>query len=379
MNPMLRVRRLVKSFATESSKVQLAVDTVSFDVNEGDFFTLLGPSGCGKSTILRCIAGLETPDSGTISIGGEVVSSADVFYPPNERPISMVFQSYAIWPHMTVLENVAFPLSYRAGPDGKRLPRKEHRERAVEALRLVQLDHLADRRAPYLSGGQQQRVALARGLVGSPQLMLLDEPLSNLDASLRAEMRSEIKELTARLGITTLYVTHDQGEALSMSDRIAVMAAGHVIQMGSPREIYLSPVTSSVARIAGAVNVLTGRLIPSAGGSRRMRTAGGAELDCRVLTEPEQGGMVEVLIRPELIDVSSIGERVSDADELERNFMSGTVQRLLFSGDHVECVCDTTDGPISARLTPDRELHLGQPVTIEFRAGLACRPVAPEQ
>src|SRR6266542_1416343 len=202
----VNVNGLGKTFQTMDGRVD-AIQDLSFEVEPGQFYTLLGPSGCGKSTTLRCLAGLERPDQGEIRIGDRIVSSPTVFLPPNERPIGMVFQSYAIWPHMTVFNNVAFPLKQQK-------VRKNERERLVmEALALVQMKDLAHRPAPYLSGGQQQRVALARALVSEPQVLLLDEPLSNLDAKLREELRLEIKELLQRLNITAVYVTHDQAEA----------------------------------------------------------------------------------------------------------------------------------------------------------------------
>jgi ABC-type Fe3+/spermidine/putrescine transport system ATPase subunit len=215
-------------------------------------FTLLGPSGCGKTTTLRCVAGLENPDHGDIRLAGEVVfSSANgIRVPPSKRKIGMVFQSYAIWPHMTVFQNVAYPLR------GRGLGRSEIRERAMEALRMVSLEDFADRSAPKLSGGQQQRVALARAIAGKPRLFLLDEPLSNLDAKLREEMRGQILDLQRKLGVTTLYVTHDQVEALSMSHRIAVMEQGRIVEVAAPRDVYLHPRSRFAARLSASAQSL---------------------------------------------------------------------------------------------------------------------------
>ncbi len=252
----VNVNGLGKTFQTMDGRVD-AIQDLSFEVEPGQFYTLLGPSGCGKSTTLRCLAGLERPDQGEIRIGDRIVSSPTVFLPPNERPIGMVFQSYAIWPHMTVFNNVAFPLKQQK-------VRKNERERLVmEALALVQMKDLAHRPAPYLSGGQQQRVALARALVSEPQVLLLDEPLSNLDAKLREELRLEIKELLQRLNITAVYVTHDQAEALAMSDRVAVMFGGKILQEANPKELYLKPNAKFVAQFIGQVNFFEGTVSES--------------------------------------------------------------------------------------------------------------------
>jgi iron(III) transport system ATP-binding protein len=356
---------LEKTFAAEGTSVR-AVDDVSFDIKEGEFFTLLGPSGCGKSTTLRCIAGLEDADGGEIAIGGQVVASRARSVPPNERPIAMVFQSYAIWPHMTVLGNVTFPLSYRGDAQtGKGMRRSERRARGMEALKLVQLDHLADRRAPYLSGGQQQRVALARALVVRPKLLLLDEPLSNLDAKLREEMRFEIKELTNRLGIATIYVTHDQGEALSMSDRIAVMSDGKIMQLGSPREIYLTPVTGRVARIVGSVNLLQGTVARKDGDLAEITTEAGHVLRCRLFGEHAVGDAVDVMFRPELVRVEPRGKATSAPHDGDPdNILSGTVRGVVFTGDHIACHCETSDGTIAAKLPPNSTVKPGDEVDI---------------
>jgi len=231
-----------------------ALRGVSVEVAAGAFLALLGPSGCGKTTLLRCIAGLADPESGTIRIGDETVYSADdhVNVPARLRDIGMVFQSYAIWPHMTVAQNAAFPLHYRR-PE---LTAGEVRERTAEVLRLVHLDALADRPAPALSGGQQQRLALARALISGPKVLLLDEPLSNLDARLREEMRFELRALTKRLGVTTILVTHEQAEALSLADVVAVMNDGVLMQISSPRDLYERPQTAFVAGFVGRANLV---------------------------------------------------------------------------------------------------------------------------
>src|SRR6187551_822991 len=235
---MLKVVNLKKTYTSEAGKVG-AVEGVDFEVQAGEVFALLGPSGCGKTTTLRCIAGLETPDSGQIWIGDRPIydDRTKLIVPVYRRGVGMVFQSYAIWPHMTVFDNVAFPLVR----GGFRVSKSEVKERVNNALRLVQMDGFGDRPAPLLSGGQQQRVALARALVYEPQVLLLDEPLSNLDAKLREDMRGEIADLVKRLQITTLFVTHEQIEALTMSDKIGLMRDGCIVQEGTPSEIYGAP------------------------------------------------------------------------------------------------------------------------------------------
>src|SRR5437867_1917113 len=251
---MLKVEGLFTEYPNERGQIVRAAQDVSFEVPRGKLFTLLGPSGCGKTTTLRSIAGLEKPISGEIAIDGRVVysSSKGIFVAPNKRNFGMVFQSYAIWPHMNVFQNVAFPLEVR------RLSRKEIRERVERVLTAVQLDHLVNREATKLSGGQQQRLALARALVMEPQLLLLDEPLSNLDAKLRDAMRTELKRLQRELSLTTVYVTHDQSEALALSHEIAVMNEGRIIQVGTPRQIYEQPHDKFVADFVGTTNFIGG-------------------------------------------------------------------------------------------------------------------------
>lgn len=255
---MIRVSNLSKRFG-DSSRGVLAVNEVSFDVEDGAFVTLLGPSGCGKTTTLRLLAGLERPTTGSIYIGNECVCSTErrIFQPAHRRPIGMVFQSYAIWPHLTVDENVAFPLQVSRPRVGK----KEIAQRVKEALTFVGLEHLGSRLSTELSGGQQQRVALARALIRNPKILLLDEPLSNLDAELRERTRDELREVQQRLGITTIFVTHDQSEALAMSDRIMVMNDGCIIESGLPHEIYNSPRRSFTARFLGVSNNFVGRIV----------------------------------------------------------------------------------------------------------------------
>ena len=238
---MISITKLAKRYGSDA----LVLKHVSIEVEKGEFFTLLGPSGCSKTTLLRCIAGLENAEEGRIAIDSQLVFDGGrrVLVPPERRNIGMVFQSYAIWPHMTVLENVAFPARARRLPDPLGMAR--------EALRVVEMEKFQDRRATQLSGGQQQRVALARAITGRPKVLLLDEPLSNLDASLREQMRVELRRLQKELGITTVLVTHDQTEALSMSDRIAVINSGEIVEIGSPEKLYLEPASRFTAGFLG--------------------------------------------------------------------------------------------------------------------------------
>ena len=268
---MLSVKSLHTDYAAAGGAVVNAVQDVSFDVPDGELFTLLGPSGCGKTTTLRSIAGLERPRSGSIALDGRVVYSSDagIFVAPNRRNFGMVFQSYAIWPHMNVFKNVAFPLEVRKA----RPSRKEIEQKVMRVLATVQLAELVDRDATKLSGGQQQRLALARALVMEPQLLLLDEPLSNLDAKLREAMRFEFKRMQRDLGLTTIYVTHDQSEALALSHEIAVMSEGRIVQIGSPRDIYERPRNKFVADFVGSTNFIGGRVASAAAGNGRCRVA----------------------------------------------------------------------------------------------------------
>jgi iron(III) transport system ATP-binding protein len=326
---VLAVDDLQKQFATDSGELR-AIDSVSFTVETGSFYTLLGPSGCGKTTTLRCIAGLERPDAGRITLGTRQLFGGNEFVPPHERAMGMVFQSYAIWPHMTVFDNTAFPL--RVG-HGKKVPSAEIKQRVEEALATVALDGLAGRHATKLSGGQQQRLALARALVRRPSLLLLDEPLSNLDAALRDRMRNEIRNLQRRLGITTLYVTHDQTEALSMSNRIGVMNEGRLVQEGKPREIYQQPSSPFVARFVGTSNFLEAEVL-SAGSPALLSTAlGDQPLRAACPGEAKPGDRVTVAVR--LANIG-IDPRIVGEPAPTENAFPGVVEQVTFLGDDLE-------------------------------------------
>ena len=350
---MIEITNLCKSFVS-GNKTVAAIDHVSIHVPEGEFFTLLGPSGCGKSTTLRCVAGLEKPDSGTIKIDGEIVFSSDqnIVIPAYQRDIGMVFQSYAIWPHMTVFENVAYPLKI------KRRPKDEIRARAMKALETVGLGGLENRPAPLLSGGQQQRVSLARALVKEPKVLLLDEPLSNLDAKLREQMRFEIKELQERLGITTLYVTHDQTEALAISDSIAVMSSGKLLDVAGPRDIHSRPNSEFTADFIGLTNTLRGRFKAEQDGLARVDTAIGQFL-CPIPAMGQVGDEFVIFIRPEDVAVSA------DRPVSRINVFEGPVQALTFLGEIIDCQVLVGETIVRARLHPKTRIEKGQRVYIE--------------
>ena len=354
--PYLRVDSLVKRFGAHG-QASAAVNGVSFDVPKGHLFTLLGPSGCGKSTTLRCIAGLERPEGGSVAIDGKDVFSSgkDVFVPPDRRGIGMVFQSYAIWPHMTVYENVAYALEV------KRTPKKEARRRVMEALERVGLTALAERPAPQLSGGQQQRVALARAIVGRPSLLLFDEPLSNLDAKLRERMRVEIRELQQRLEITAVYVTHDQAEALAISDTIAVMEAGRIVAVGAPRELYAAPGSRFVADFVGSSNILPGRALGAAAadGTGKVELEFGL-LRCRLQGAIAAGDAVDVLIRPECVAVLTTQAGAGE------NVWPAAVERVTFVGEVQDITLRLREQRLRARVPPWIELRAGQPVYLHM-------------
>ncbi len=353
---MLRTINLHKSYSLDESRVH-AVSNFSIAVEKGEFFSLLGPSGSGKSTVLRCVAGLEYPDSGEIYIDDLCVysSTKGILTPPDERPIGMVFQSYAIWPHMTVHDNVAFPLQH--GVARQRSGRQQIRREVEEALALVQMEQLIDRPSTQLSGGQQQRVALARALARKPALLLLDEPLSNLDAKLREEMRLELRELTRSLNITTFFVTHDQIEALAVSDRIGVIMAGELVETGAPYELYAKTRSRVVTAFLGKTNTMEGRLIASGSGLEIETDIGLIRVNGAQSADMESATLV---IRPEAVICSR--ERPKSHD----NVFEGTLTRASFLGQIIDCDIRIGDRQIRATLSPFEDFEIGERIYVRF-------------
>ena len=333
-----------------------AAQDVSFDVPAGKLFTLLGPSGCGKTTTLRSIAGLERPREGEITVAGEVIysSARNIFVPPNRRGLGMVFQSYAIWPHMSVFENAAFPLRVSS----KRISRQDIRDRVTRVLKTVDLGDLAEREATKLSGGQQQRLALARALVMEPRILLLDEPLSNLDAKLRERMRFELKRLQRELGITTVYVTHDQSEALALSHSIAVMNAGRIEQIGSPREIYERPHNQFVADFVGSTNFLEARVLAQDGDFYRVSSQIGG-MKVRATDTLSVDEIVTISVRPEDIELS-------EAQKDGENAWQGTVYQKVFLGESVDFVVTVGEHRLQCKAHPSLRTRVDEPVFLKM-------------
>ncbi|NJE85788.1 ABC transporter ATP-binding protein [Thermococcus sp. CX2] len=328
----VKLENIVKTFGDT-----VALKGINLDIKHGELFTLLGPSGCGKSTTLRIIAGLDFPDSGTIWFDDQDVT----YMSSSERGAVLVFQNYALWPHMTVFDNVAYGLKI------KKLPKDEIERKVKWALELVKLSGFEDRYPTQLSGGQQQRVAIARALVVEPKILLLDEPLSNLDAKLRLEMRSEIRRIQRELGITVLYVTHDQEEAMAISDRIAVMNVGTVEQVGTPKEIYESPRTEFVASFMGKTNVIPAKVVER-NGDRVTVEFEGIRLDGLYYTE--KSDKVVIVIRPERIKLKPVENAVS---------FTGTVDLIEYYGFFVEVVGLFGETRIISRTISDKEVaHL---------------------
>ena len=344
---MISIRKLCKEFTVSDGKVT-ALKSLDLKVAEGDFFVIVGASGSGKTTLLRCVAGLESPDSGEIRIADRPVFSdkPPVWIPPQERNFGMVFQSYAVWPHLTVFENIALPLREGA----QKIPRSEVNGRVREALRMVQLDEQKDRSATLLSGGQQQRVALARAIAVNPRVLLMDEPLSNLDARLREEVRGKIRDLAKQLGATVLYVTHDQIEAMAMADKIAIMSFGRLLQYGDPMELYRCPNCSEVADFFGSVNWLAGTLV----GAKTVETKIG-RLEVCVRGDP--GPEVLVGFRPESLQI------VDGSKPVGKNAFDAVLRCSTFLGDQFVYEAVVKDSLVmgKSRLIPmrdDRRLQL---------------------
>ncbi len=322
---LVSFRGVQKSYDGES----LIVKDLNLDIRKGEFLTLLGPSGSGKTTSLMMLAGFETPTNGEILLAGRSLNNV----PPHKRDIGMVFQNYALFPHMTVAENLAFPLSVRG------MNRSDASERVKRALSMVQLDAFSHRYPAQLSGGQQQRVALARALVFEPQLVLMDEPLGALDKQLREHMQMEIKHIHERLGVTVVYVTHDQGEALTMSDRVAVFHQGEIQQIAPPRELYEFPRNTFVANFIGENNRLGGKLLSREGDRCTVALARGEKVEALAVNVGEPGEPVTLSIRPERVRLNGTSENCA-------NRFSGRVVEFIYLGDHVRIrleVCGNAD------------------------------------
>ena len=338
MSAELHVEQLRKVFVTTGSVTpKAAVDDVSFTVAAGEIVVLLGPSGCGKTTTLRCVAGLEHPTSGRIRIGGTMYTDPDagVLVPPRNRNLGMVFQSYAVWPHMTVRQNVAYPLKARG------MPRSQMGAAIEKALTLVELSDYADRPVTQLSGGQMQRVALARSMVYEPQILLLDEPLSNLDAQLRLRLRDDLRRIIKRVGLTALYVTHDQTEAVVLGDRIGVMRDGKLLQLDTPSEIYNRPADLFVAGFTGASNLIPGRVVAADGEFGTIAVGMEQRLTARLGAGVRAGDAVSVALRPDNVLMAPQGEgpnRFSGRVETRHYQGTQTVYQVSLLGSTIEAL-----------------------------------------
>jgi len=331
-----------------------AVDNLRLEIADGELVSLLGPSGCGKTTTLRLVAGFLQPDGGEIKIDNEIISSSSILVTPERRNMSMIFQSYAVWPHMTVAQNVAYGLKF------KKLAKADAEQKVERLLNLVHLEALRDRYPGELSGGQQQRVALARALVVEPKILLLDEPLSNLDANLREEMRFEIRRLHEEFRITTIYVTHDQAEAMVTSDRIVVMNKGKIVQVGSPREIFDQPKTRFVAEFIGKTNILVGRM----GKENRVSLADGLSVTVAQGAPAAGDGEICVCVRPHSIFLTGDESEARAMADSGYNLFPAVVQRRIYFGDAVDYLLEVPPHGALLRVVsaPSRQFEKGQKV-----------------
>lgn len=367
MQGTVSVKNLVKTFVSKDETVT-ALNNVTMSTPPNQILTLLGPSGCGKTTLLRCIAGLESPDSGEILIGDEVVWSKEkgISLPPEKRGIGMVFQSYAIWPHMTVFGNVAYPLEVR------KTPKSEIQQRVKKILELVQLNGYENRLATKLSGGQQQRVALARALVAEPKVILFDEPLSNLDAKLRESTRKELREFLSNLAISAIYVTHDQVEALTISDDIAIMREGIVVERGTPQDIYLRSNDPFVVDFIGRANFLDATIQGYQDEDHCVVTCALGRIVCVAPPGLEAGTSVTIYTRPESFEV------IEPSSPLGENEFEGTISNLLFAGEAHEVEVSVNGARVLAKIEFQIPLKKGDPLRLRIDPQW-CRALKPRE
>ena len=339
---LVSIRGLTKKFSEAA-----AVDALDLEIGDGEFVSLLGPSGCGKTTTLRLLAGFLQPDAGEIRVNNEVASSSSHLVPPERRNMSMIFQSYAVWPHMTVAQNVAYGLKF------KKIAKAEIAQKVTKLLSVVHLAELQDRYPSELSGGQQQRVALARALVVEPQILLMDEPLSNLDANLREEMRFEIRRLHEEFKITTIYVTHDQAEAMATSDRIAVLDRGRLVQVGPPAEIFDQPKTRFVAEFVGKANILTGHF----DGDALLHLGDGVKIRVNSAGEISATGQVAVCLRPHNISLLADDAEARRMAEQGYNLFPGTIRRSIYFGDSIDYTLELATRKTLRVITPPSQRY----------------------
>lgn len=353
MKTVLEVNRIHKAFGSAN-----ILNGISFRMYEGERICLLGPSGCGKSTLLQIIAGLLQSDDGEIIVDGDIVSAPGRFVPPEGRPMNMVFQDYALWPHMNVRENMEYGLKRR------KVPTAQRHERIASLTRLLKLDGLLNRVPAELSGGQQQRVGIARALATQPKLLLMDEPLSNLDVKLRAEMRSELAAMLASLSITAIYVTHDMMEAFALADRILVLHGGVIEQLAPPRELYESPATPWVAELMGYHTRIQGRVVAIDEGEATIQCGDQrirGQLSTDTAHRPRLHEAADIMLHMDTLELTSEDREVSDAD----NRLQATIQRAIYEGERWRCTLQTVDGQVLQAMSK-QEPHLGASLLVSF-------------
>lgn len=352
LDTTVSLENITKIFGSKREEKVIAVDDFSININQGEMVTLLGPSGCGKTTTLRMIAGFETPTEGTIYFGGENVSKV----PPNKRDTAMVFQSYGLFPHMTVKDNISYGLRF------KDMNKSEVNKKTEEIMELVGLPGFGDRNPGELSGGQQQRVALARSLIIEPQVLLFDEPLSNLDAKLRENMRNEIRKLQKKLSITSVYVTHDQIEAMSLSDRIVVMNKGRIEQVGEPEEIYYRPCNAFVADFIGKVNFIPGKILEINEDKMDIQIEGSVINDIEInnYIKDQKQGEITIVLRPESIEICEADQGRLEAKVIRKEYLGSYIEYVLKTKDENKITVNQIN-PLNKR-----EFEIDENVTIDF-------------